>query len=77
MGDGYVEGRYPNRVKELRLEHDPPWSASQLARAAGLNKAQVSRIERGLWVPRDVTQQKIARALGLDRGDVFPQTVDA
>lgn len=73
MARKFIEDAYPNRVRELRLEHDPPWSISQLARAAGLHKAQVSCIERGFWVPRDHTQQKIARALGVDRNAVFPQ----
>lgn len=72
----FIEDAYPNQVRELRLAHDPPWSISELARAAGLHKAQVSCIERGFWVPRDHTQQKLANALGVTRDEAFPQVAE-
>lgn len=71
------EGAYPNRITEFRLSHTPPLSSAELARAAGIHKAHLSRIERGFWIPRDVTQQKLANALGVTRDDLFPQTEEA
>lgn len=64
---------YANRVKELRLAQQPhPWTQRELAKRAGLKPSHLCAIEQGRWIPREITQERIARALGVPRSEVFP-----
>lgn len=63
-------GRAKNRIRELRAEL--LLSQEKLAHKAGLAVGTVNRAERGQQVPNVVTQEKIARALGVSRSEVFP-----
>jgi DNA-binding XRE family transcriptional regulator len=65
------EIRFPNRVRELRLER--MMSKAELARQAGLSPLTISRVEEGHCSRLD-TKRKILEALGLslkDRDKVF------
>lgn len=57
----------PLRTK--RVERD--WTQIRLARIAGVNPSTVARAERGVRIS-PLAQGRIARALGLERFDVFP-----
>lgn len=50
-------------LQEWRLEK--PWSASELAQAAGINRSIISKIESGVQIGRMATAVKIAKALGI------------
>lgn len=50
-------------LAEWRLEK--PWSAAELAAAAGINRSIISKIESGEQVGRMATAVKIASALGI------------
>jgi transcriptional regulator with XRE-family HTH domain len=67
-----VAGSYPNRVREFRLAQQPnPMTQAELARRVGIRASHLCAIEKGRWIPRDVTQEKIARALGVPREELF------
>ncbi len=44
------------------------WSQDELARATGMPKASISRIETGKTIPRRSSIRKLAEALGVDPG---------
>lgn len=60
-----------NRVQEERIAR--LLTQKQLAAAAGIDPTHLCRIEQGIFRPRPITQEKIARALGIPRNDLFPQ----
>lgn len=59
---------FGERVWSLRNERG--WSQRRLAREAGLTPASMSKIERGLSVPRSPTLRQIARAFDMSVGDL-------
>ena len=59
------------RLKELRVRRG--WTLQQLADASGVNIKTINRIERGAAKAQDLTAQKLANALGVDRKAlIFP-----
>lgn len=62
-----------NRLREYRLDAD--LTQRELAEHAGVAEEVISRIETGRSWPRDLTQARIARALGKDRADIWPERV--
>jgi transcriptional regulator with XRE-family HTH domain len=48
------------------------WGQEMLARKARVSAATINRAEIGRIVPTVVTQEKIARALGVPRDALFP-----
>ncbi|WP_321960669.1 helix-turn-helix transcriptional regulator [Paraburkholderia sp. J7] len=56
-------------VRRLREAH--AWSQERLAEHAGLNRTYVGEIERGAAIASIVTAEKLARALGVDIGDLL------
>jgi transcriptional regulator with XRE-family HTH domain len=52
-------------VRKLRTAEGRDWTVEELAEKAGLNKATVSKLERGELDPRKSTIDKIAAALGV------------
>jgi transcriptional regulator with XRE-family HTH domain len=62
-------------LKELRTRKY--LSKRQLALKAGVNSATISRIEKGIHRPNDVTLQKLADALGIKPEEIkFEYTFD-
>ena len=57
------------KLRETRLLLSMTLDA--LEARTGLDKAHLSRIERGLIVPRETTRKRIARALGLSADSLF------
>jgi len=60
---------YEARVRKLMTQ-------TQLARAAGVSIDTVKRAEQGIQI-KDLTQEKLARALGKRRQTLFPQAEEA
>lgn len=59
--------KYPrlyNRIRSLRLTHDPPLRQVDLASRSGCDQHEISEIEQGVHVPNIVTAFKIALVLG-------------
>ena len=63
----------PNRVKDCRLKAH--MSQEELAKSSGLARPTISKIERNECEPSDLSQQKIADALGFPMEEVFPDSV--
>jgi len=63
-----------NRVRDLRVAH--LWKTKTLARKARLDPSTISRIESGGRTGNLLTQERIARALGVPREEVFPPEED-
>src|SRR4028118_1579369 len=59
------------RVRELREEKG--WNQTVLGYHAGLSPSQISLIENGKRNPTAETLLGIARALGVEIGDLFPK----
>lgn len=59
-----------NRVREYRLRRY--LSQVDLAEKAGLNEVTICHIETGRTKPSMISRQRIADALGLEVGEVFP-----
>lgn len=67
--------RNGDRVREARLAK--LWTQRRLAREADLAERTISTIERGLHEPSPLTQERIARALGVTREELFPEPEEA
>ncbi len=61
-------GREIRRLREKR-----GWSQAKLAGAAGMGVSGISQIETGVRNPSAVTLAKIAEALGVGVGDLYPK----
>jgi transcriptional regulator with XRE-family HTH domain len=59
------------RIRDLRAEQG--WSQEVLARRAGVSLGTVNRAELGLRIPTVMTQERIARALGVKRRELWPE----
>jgi transcriptional regulator with XRE-family HTH domain len=58
-----------SRVKQLRTERD--WSLEQLASASGVSRSMLSQIEREQANPTLAVTMRIARAFGMELGDLL------
>ena len=58
------------KIKELRLAAH--MNQSELAEKAGLTQSHVSRLERAEHSPTHFTLEKIAKALGIEVGEIDP-----
>lgn len=58
------------RIKELRQKHDPPLSSEKLAQLADISDKTVRRAER-LGRANSETLRKLAKALGVEMGELF------
>lgn len=63
-----------NRITEERVAQMLTQKA--LAAKAGIDPSHLCRIEQGVFKPRLLTQEKLARALGVSRSDLFPQHLE-
>jgi transcriptional regulator with XRE-family HTH domain len=70
MPDDEIAAEFGARVKKRREALG--WSQEALAEQADLGVAYVSDIERGVYNPGLKNVVKIARALGVQVGDLFP-----
>lgn len=66
-----VRGQVGARVRALRRGRR--WTQEQLAERAGLSYKFVGEIERGRGNPTIETLARLAQALGVDTGQLFPQ----
>lgn len=57
------------RLRELRTERE--MSGSELAKAAGVTRQHIQRIETGQTAVSDAVRIAIANALGVQVGDIF------
>jgi len=64
----------PNNVRSARAKK--LWSQEKLAAEAGVALKTVSFVERGVVRPNVLTQEKLARALGVERTDLFPEPAE-
>jgi transcriptional regulator with XRE-family HTH domain len=60
-----------SRVRDERVAQ--LLTQKELADRAGIDPSHLCRIETGVFRPRLITQEKIARALGISRAQLFPQ----
>jgi DNA-binding XRE family transcriptional regulator len=60
-----------HRMRDLRGRK--LWSQEELARRAKVSTWTIQRAETGKLVPHVMTQEKIARALGVPRDVLFPE----
>lgn len=67
MGD--VQTRLGARVREFRTRRD--WTQEKLGEQAGLSYKFIGEIERGIGNPTIDSIEQIARAFGIDVGDLF------
>ncbi len=53
------------------------WTQKQLATVAGVSEWTIREAEQGRGALNPLTQERIARALGVPREDLFPEEVVA
>lgn len=63
-----------DRLRDLRAKKG--WSQPELARRARVSIGTINQAETGRRVPHVVTQERIARALGVPRDVLFPETLE-
>jgi DNA-binding XRE family transcriptional regulator len=64
----------PKPMRELtRIRQERNLSQQRLADASGVNKATINQIERGRRSPNVETLEKLAAALGVEVGELFPK----
>ncbi len=56
------------KLKDIRLKQ--AFSQEDLAKAAGVTRATIARIENGQHVARPVTRRKLAKALKVQPSDI-------
>jgi transcriptional regulator with XRE-family HTH domain len=66
--------RMTNPLQDARVDAD--LTMSQLAQRAGVALDTISRAEKGMTLS-PLTQARIARALGRDRRELFPEPEEA
>ncbi len=64
---------YGRRLEEARLSVGP-WTQRELARRAAIHYNTLLRIEKEDTWPSLVVQEKLARALGVNRRDIFDRS---
>jgi transcriptional regulator with XRE-family HTH domain len=64
-------GGVETRIRETRAERG--WTVRRLADESGVDKNTISGAERGLRKPNPITMHKLAEALGVEVGDLFPK----
>ena len=62
-------------VQVRRLRTEQRFSQEELARRAGLSRTAVARIERGERSPAAESIERIARALDVEPGELFPKVL--
>jgi len=65
-----IRGEFGKRLRKLRLEKG--WTQEELADKAGMHFTYVGQIERGVRNPSLVNLQKLAKALNISSGKLFP-----
>jgi transcriptional regulator with XRE-family HTH domain len=60
-----------DRIRQRR--HRRKWTAEELARRVGLHKTTVLRYESGIYSPRYVELEALARALGCEVRHLVPR----
>lgn len=68
MADIRVE--FGKHLRKLRLEKG--WTQEELADKAGMHFTYIGQIERGIRNPSLVNLEKLAKALGISSGKLFP-----
>lgn len=74
MGRSQYTDRFGNRLRQLR--ESKGLSQEQVANQAGLHRTHVSLIERSQRSVRIGTLEKLARALGVEPGELVPPLTD-
>lgn len=69
-GKNRVHEILPNLVKEHRLNR--LWTQEELSRRSGVSTVSISFAEMGKCQPFELTQMKLAKALGVKREVLFP-----
>jgi transcriptional regulator with XRE-family HTH domain len=64
-------------LKLLVARRQRDWSQLELAEKAGINQADISRIEKGGWTPPPDIQQKLATALETTTEELFSQSAES
>lgn len=59
-------GRIGRRIREIREDHDPIMSQSDLGEAVGLNANRIQQYENGFRKPKTELLKQIAAALGVE-----------
>ena len=70
FGMSDIRGEFGKRLRKLRLEKG--WTQEELADKAGMHFTYVGQIERGVRNPSLVNLQKLAKALNISSGKLFP-----
>ena len=73
MADGKPGRRLSRNLRLRQARAEKGWTQPELARRAKVATATVNQAETGRRVPFVVSQQKIARALGVPREWLFPE----
>ncbi|HXF72131.1 MAG TPA: helix-turn-helix transcriptional regulator [Actinomycetota bacterium] len=63
------------RLRDLRIAKG--WNQTRLAARAKVSIGTISFAERGIRQPQELTQERIARALGVDRREIWPDSEPA
>lgn len=72
-----ITDKYLHPVKMGRIREGRGLSRAEVARRAGLNAADVGRMESGRLVPYDGQLVKIARALGVEDPEALMEPAEA
>ena len=59
-----------NNLREYRVKQ--LMTQKKLGKIAGVSQVTISKIENDLSDPQDITQEKLAQALKIDRKELFP-----
>jgi transcriptional regulator with XRE-family HTH domain len=60
-----------------RLRRQRNWTQAELADASGVGQSHISRLEKGTWEPRLATIMSLAKALGVQPGELLPSLNDS
>lgn len=64
-----INAKWGQRIKRLRKTGD--LTAAEIASAAGITPQYLHAIERGQYSPSDEVKLRIAKAMGVEVGEIF------
>lgn len=70
FGMADIKTEFGKQLRELRLKKG--WTQEELADKAGMHFTYIGQIERGVRNPSLINLHKLAKALGISAGKLFP-----
>jgi len=69
--------KYPNLIKQLRMQREEFWKLKDFASALGISRAMMIQYEKGQSFPGLANLKKILEGLNTDLNTLYPKANDS